>query len=348
MKNPQILLSILIPCWNSSGSIKAAIESVTSQLDDNFEIIAVDDASTDATWEILESLNKTNAQIKIFKNATNLGPSVSRNFAIEASRGKYIGFLDADDYYQSDFLKKFVKSFESCNEDILKFGMLQQNRYSNKKKKKLTSTPFHSQNKAEIIEEAVGLECLPVFGFVTNGFYKSSFIKANKILFEEDLRFAEDFFFNFEMIKHCKSFKFIEEIGYCYNKGSDCSLSSIEVINYLQIYLKKINCFYRAGEDLNCLNKILPNLQKLLIRTLYSAGVRNYDKYHSYNQVRAVIRETCRLPMVSSILCYKGKQSILISFVRLPLQFGLYLPFVFFVICLAFLKRYARPLFDRL
>lgn len=99
----EILISIIIPCWNSSKSITKAVHSVTNQLKKNYEIVIIDDASEDDTWQVLKKLNEQYNEIKIIRNKTNKGPSASRNYGIKISRGKFVGFLDSDDYFKSGF-----------------------------------------------------------------------------------------------------------------------------------------------------------------------------------------------------------------------------------------------------
>lgn len=349
MDSSEILISIIIPCWNSSKSIVKAVESITSQIAQNYEIIIIDDASEDGTWQVIKQLSRHNKRIKIFKNLINKGPSAVRNCGIKISRGKYIGFLDSDDYFITGFLKIAVESLRFCKADIVKFGILRQIHYGEAIKiKELSSSSFYSDKKEKIIERAIYLETLPVFGFVTNGFYQSSLLKENQILFEEDLRFAEDFFFNFEVLRKCKSFKFMSEIGYCYNRGSTSSLSSIEIVDYLEIYLRKIDVFYQIGKEQNCSADILPSLQKLLIRTIYSGGVRQYSRSKSFGAVKQVIRDVCQKSEVKQILSHRCKQGPLTFLAILPLLLRFYLIVTILVVLLEIIKRKAKKVFDLL
>lgn len=203
MDSSEILISIIIPCWNSSNSITKAVHSVTNQLKKNYEIVIIDDASEDDTWQVLKKLHAQHNEIKIIRNKTNKGPSASRNYGIKISQGKFVGFLDSDDYFKSGFLSKVVESLRFCEADIVKFGILQTHHYGGRLRKKiLASRSFYSDKKEEIIPEAVYLETLPILGFVTNGFYSSLFLKNYGILFEEDQRFAEDFFL---ILRHWKN-----------------------------------------------------------------------------------------------------------------------------------------------
>lgn len=102
-------VSVVIPVYNSSKYISCAIDSVLSQDYTNFEIIVVDDGSTDNTCSVIES--KYLGKVKIIK-IKNSGVSVARNIGINSSNGYYIAFLDSDDFWEKSKLAKQVKSIE--------------------------------------------------------------------------------------------------------------------------------------------------------------------------------------------------------------------------------------------
>jgi len=105
--------SVVIPSFNRAHYISKAINSILSQSFQDFEIIIVDDASTDNTEEIITSLR--NDRIVYLKNETNLERCVSRNKGIEMAKGKYICFLDSDDLYLSHHLETIHKEITQQN-----------------------------------------------------------------------------------------------------------------------------------------------------------------------------------------------------------------------------------------
>ena len=100
------LVSIIMPNYNCEKYIKETISSVLAQTYTNWEILFVDDCSTDNSIEIVESFNDT--RIKIFKNEKNSGAAVSRNYALREAKGKWIAFLDSDDLWEKDKLEKQI------------------------------------------------------------------------------------------------------------------------------------------------------------------------------------------------------------------------------------------------
>lgn len=103
MKRPDI--SIIVPTYNRAGMIHRAIESIKVQTFNDWELIVVDDASTDNTEEIIRTYVKNDQRIRYLKHEKNKGGSVARNSGIQISKGSYIAFLDDDDRWHPEKLR---------------------------------------------------------------------------------------------------------------------------------------------------------------------------------------------------------------------------------------------------
>ncbi|MCE9955874.1 glycosyltransferase family 2 protein [Aeromonas rivipollensis] len=99
------LVSIIMPAYNASTTIKESINSVIRQTHDNFELLIVDDCSSDDTIAIISGFAATDSRIKLIVNNVNLGVAKSRNKAIDCATGEYIAFLDSDDLWCENKLK---------------------------------------------------------------------------------------------------------------------------------------------------------------------------------------------------------------------------------------------------
>ncbi|KDN55274.1 glycosyltransferase family 2 protein [Flavobacterium seoulense] len=108
------LVSVIIPTFNSEKYISDTIISVQNQTYQNWEIILVDDGSTDETQTIITSF-LTDKRIQFYSLEKNLGTGVARNFALEKANGKYISFLDADDLWKLDKLEKQINFMKTNN-----------------------------------------------------------------------------------------------------------------------------------------------------------------------------------------------------------------------------------------
>ena len=103
------ILSIIIPCYNSEKTIVRTLNSIKGfeAFKNNFEIIIVNDGSTDSTLELIIDFFKENNFIYLIKNQSNLGLSEARNNGLKIAKGKYIWFVDSDDEIISDKSKLF-------------------------------------------------------------------------------------------------------------------------------------------------------------------------------------------------------------------------------------------------
>jgi glycosyltransferase involved in cell wall biosynthesis len=102
------LVSIISPCYNSSKFISHAIESVLEQTYKNWELIIVDDGSTDNSIEIIKKYEHMDKRIKLIEFGKNSGPALARNRAINEAKGRYIAFLDSDDIWLPQKLEKQI------------------------------------------------------------------------------------------------------------------------------------------------------------------------------------------------------------------------------------------------
>ncbi len=110
------LVSIVIPTYNRENLILRAINSVDEQTFQNFEIIVVDDASTDSTEQVIADLN--HSKIKYVKLEENVGQCAARNVAINMAEGEYIGLLDSDDIWLPEKLEKQIEIFKNSDDKL--------------------------------------------------------------------------------------------------------------------------------------------------------------------------------------------------------------------------------------
>jgi teichuronic acid biosynthesis glycosyltransferase TuaG len=108
-------ISIITALYNTERFIGQAIESIFAQSYQDWEMIIVDDCSTDSSVSIVKTLAKEDTRIKLIRLNENFGPTVARNTAIDASTGRYIAFLDSDDLWKTHKLEKQVEFMGANN-----------------------------------------------------------------------------------------------------------------------------------------------------------------------------------------------------------------------------------------
>ena len=112
------LVSIITPSYNSEDFIKETIESVLNQTYDNWEMLIIDDCSTDKSPQLIKEYVKVDSRIKYLKNNQNNGPAITRNIGLSKAKGKYISFLDSDDFLDKFKLEIQVNFMEENNLEI--------------------------------------------------------------------------------------------------------------------------------------------------------------------------------------------------------------------------------------
>ncbi len=121
-KSPRF--SIIVTAYNLEKLINTAIDSILKQTFKDFELLVVDDCSTDKTVEVLRKYEATDSRLKVIVNEKNSGPSIARNNAMEQAQGEYIVYLDGDDtLYNKNTLKNIDKTIGEDGADIIYFGV---------------------------------------------------------------------------------------------------------------------------------------------------------------------------------------------------------------------------------
>lgn len=116
------IVSIITPCFNAAIYIKATIESVLSQSFIDWELIIIDDCSTDNSIEVIKSAHKNDPRVKLITLSKNVGVAEARNIGIKKAKGQFIAFLDSDDLWYPDKLEKQISFMEENNIDFCYTG----------------------------------------------------------------------------------------------------------------------------------------------------------------------------------------------------------------------------------
>lgn len=116
-------ISVIIPCYNASGYIEKCLKELEEQIFNDFEVICIDDCSTDNTVDVINQyINRGTLKLKCVKNEVNSGPAISRNKGVSLALGTYITFCDSDDWYEPDYLQKMIEAARTKNADMVFCG----------------------------------------------------------------------------------------------------------------------------------------------------------------------------------------------------------------------------------
>lgn len=248
-------VSIIIPAYNAHKTIARCVESILNQTFTDFELLVMDDGSTDETGEILDRYAAGDSRIRVV-HKENSGVSDTRNQALSLAQGEYIQFLDADDWVTPDATRLFVRSMEeseNCGMVIADFYRVIDKRMSQKgdiEEERLITreeyADFMMHNPADFY-----------YGVLWNKFFRRSIIEAYNIRMDENLNWAEDFIFNMEYILHTRQIYVLKVPVYYYVKtegslvvqgGMSISKTVQMKLNVIEYYSRFYKNIYTSGD----------------------------------------------------------------------------------------------------
>ncbi|MCH4056725.1 MAG: glycosyltransferase family 2 protein [Lactobacillaceae bacterium] len=216
-------LSVIIPVYNSGRYLERCLSSVIKQSFNDFEVIIVDDGSTDNSKSVIEKYLCEDKRIKYYF-VEHTGVSNARNYGISKVGGEYLMFLDADDYCNNDYFENMVFLIESLNVDIVMcnyYVVRNGNAYINKLPR------IYDDNGTLDTESAIGSILLDngFKGFVWNKIYNMTAIGLHR--FDANITYLEDLLFNICVIKDCKKIGYSNGKSYYYTQNNESASSQL-------------------------------------------------------------------------------------------------------------------------
>ena len=208
------LISIITPVYNSFHLMEQYFNSLEKQDMSKFEVIIIDDCSTDNNYKKLkQKIQNCNFNCYIYQTKENVGPGLARNLGIFKSHGKYVTFVDSDDFIADNFITKISNIINTHNVDAIVFDYYKTNGISEIPCNTILALEEGYLN----IEDAVALST----GSTWCKLYKKDILKNNKIIFPNIMR-GEDLAFNKVALSKCKTIFYLKENLYYYydNKHS--------------------------------------------------------------------------------------------------------------------------------
>lgn len=200
------LISFIVPAYNVGSYISKCVESIISQSASNWELIIIDDGSSDDTYEICEVYANKDARIKLI-HQKNSGVAVARNNGLLLSKGKWVAYVDGDDYINEDFVS-ILNEYTSSDYNMILFSY--KSIYSDKvvhheiigKERVLNNERVRDLFKDLIDTEQRLPELSTTRTYVWTKLYRRSFLIDNNIEFEKDVFMYDDILFNLKAL--CK------------------------------------------------------------------------------------------------------------------------------------------------
>ena len=269
-----IILSIIIPNHNKEIYLERCLDSIKKQVNNHVEVIIIDDCSSDESMEILKKYK----DFKILRNKDNLGVSSSRNVGIEVAKGKYITFIDSDDFVFENYVDVILKKIE-LEKDLYIFNVMKNN--------KKEYSFLH--NKLVTIDELIQMfpeKYLSAFVsyWVWNKVFKKSIINEFNIRFM-NINFAEDENFCFDYFSVINEVYFIGEKLYMYYETENglSSDNSLYADAFNLVSNNNLKMFLEHGGNLDELNKN--------ISLMYEVGLNSSKSNDDKNKMKILMNK---------------------------------------------------------
>jgi len=268
-----MILSIIIPVYNVEMVLNRCIESIINQTYEDFELILVDDGSKDSSGIICDSYAKLDSRVKVL-HKENGGVSSARNYGLEYAIGRYVQFVDSDDYLDPDMCFLLINNIEMNKSDMVICGyrIVSNNKINSSYSMNIPCLHLHKGHK-----EFIELYNNDLINSPCNKLYKKE--KINNLKFLDNLSLGEDLIFNLSYLQDIETITCIPEVLYNYvydNLNSLTKKIRTNIFDIMFLLDEKICEFYLNkfgwNKDLNKLNKFLirdifNGLQRVIIES---------------------------------------------------------------------------------
>lgn len=276
----QPKISVIVPIYNGESYIERCINSILNQTFQDFELILIDDGSKDNSLEMLKKFEQIE-KIKVYYQ-NNKGPSAARNKGIEKAIGKYLIFIDIDDWIEDDYIESLLNEIENNKLDFVTIGYNDISKYG-----VFSVNDFYKKNKT-LTKQEILLNIFNGTGGVPWGkIYKRNIIIANKIKMNENIFMCEDQLFVLEYCLNSKKIGNLNLNKYNYNRLNENSISNKLNLTYYKnflLYLKeleKILVEYKVNKRITDQIKIkkVNSIYEGILINLYKSSKKDKIKY---------------------------------------------------------------------
>lgn len=287
----NIKVSIIVPVYNSAEYIGRTLDSIINQDFNGFEVIVIDDGSTDDSLEIInEKLSKSTVSHEII-HQENAGVSSARNRGIDAASGEYLVFVDSDDYITGNHLSELYNG--ETDFSLIQFV---------KKEKNKSSTPYHISKRRMSCEDFIKMELNMQMPFnFWQLMYKASIINDNEIRFNPDFIYGEDIEFALKALSFGRDVAISNEVTYYYIQHDKSAIKTSEYRRFEVVDIfEGLAEFYKSQGKDDLANMIITSrIPKAIF------GNMNYFFYNGYDfeEVMAKMKE---LDLLTKLSRYEG------------------------------------------
>lgn len=280
------LVSIIVPVYNAQSHLSRCLESICGQEYKNLELIVINDGSKDKSLPVCEEFRKKDSRI-LLVDKTNSGVSDTRNLGLKLAGGKYVQFVDSDDYIAPDYTARLVEAAEKTSADlvispytmVIPPGRRSRNRCwknSGRPRRHACCTPAGEPgirflpegvyDKDTFARRLMDKPASYFYSVLWNKLYRRDILTRHDIRFTSEMRWAEDLVFNMQYIQYAEVFASIPQPGYYYvqNPQSICH-TQIKPATLVQNKIQVFHYYKDLYTRLGMYEQVRPQLYKFLI-----------------------------------------------------------------------------------
>lgn len=243
------MISIIIPIYNAGTVVSNCIKSILEQSYTDYEVILVDDGSTDNSGEVCQSIVKKDNRF-IYVRQENKGVSSARNRGIGLAKGEFIAFVDGDDCLDRNYLNCLISEVGDNDLAVCGYKKILDTDIYNSKQIDMHKIQFIKYSANKYCEELFSVGNLEYQGYVWGKLYRADVIKKNDIYFDENIAYNEDRLFLVQYLDNCKhSVAYCPEKLYIYIQSDNSAMGKLKksynskMISELEAYKKIGICF---------------------------------------------------------------------------------------------------------
>ncbi|MDQ8371304.1 glycosyltransferase family 2 protein [Enterococcus faecium] len=212
-------LSIIVPIYNVEKYLEKCLTSIQNQTYDEYEVLMINDGSTDSSKQIAEKFSNEDLRFKYFE-VTNAGVSNARNIGISKSSGNYLTFIDSDDFIDQNHLQLFMTEMDYFDLVVGGFKVIDSEIDIRKRKENA------ELSRKELIQGI--LKDSSIYSFPWNKFFRREIVVDNKIAFRTDIHYGEDLIFDIEYALHVNKAYVLSSDTYHYVQHSDSASATLD------------------------------------------------------------------------------------------------------------------------
>lgn len=240
-------VSIIVPVYNAEATIRRCVDSILDQKYSDFELLLVDDGSTDASGAICDAYAARDGRVRVF-HQENSGVSAARNWALDHASGDYLQFLDSDDWIIPDATGLLVRAAQEhgCDMVISDFYRVVGEKVAHKGDIGDEGVLGREQYAAHMMENPADF----YYGVLWNKLYRRAIVEEHHLRMDQDIRWCEDFMFNLEYIRYASAFYALQVPIYYYvkTKGS-LAAQGMHLTKVIRMKLMVFECYQQFYKD---------------------------------------------------------------------------------------------------